>query len=543
MVRVSGSFNTNVQVGTRSHFQLEHVRDVRQLDVCIRAPSGDEVQASAAAKILKEIEQGGDTYRVEWTPTELGVYTISCSYGRASTVDVVGAGGEQTPSPAAVIGSPFQVRTYDPRRVRVYKLSDGCVGKLNLFYVDAGEAGEGSLEIGISSHGHFIANQVTPLGDSVFQVQFTPKHAGLHHATIAFNGEPVTGNPFAIHIADANNNNNNNKLAPHQSGSGNILPVNVPAVLPLLSGLMSVEVSKWRARVTSPTGETLPVRLVLEAEQSATLAVEFTPLSVGSHQIDVFSASTVDLPLAGSPFFANVYDPAQACEIVSLPRELVINVDNVIELNVSPSLAWCADLDVQCVAPSGARVPVSVDQQNQQTTRRIRVRPTETGSHTISIRLGAHLIGTPLTINGVHGSRVANMPVARGDGLHHAVEDRPACFVVDTQGAATKGSSLQVSIEGPNHYAKSHIERQPSVPGSFLVKYTPVECGLFNIYVKWNERDIVGSPFCATVVNPNKIKLLGQVFIFFTNFKKPQFWTILFSTQIIFNQWLGIFKF
>jgi hypothetical protein len=183
---------------------------------------------------------------------------------------------------------------------------------------------------------------------------------------------------------------------------------------------------------------------------SGALAAEFTPLAVGSHQIDVLMG---EVPVAGSPYYANVYDP-QACEIVSLPRELVLNADNFIEIDISRGATATharrsLELDAQCVAPSGALVPMHVSDHDTATTtsadkKRLRLMPLELGSHTISIRLGGqNLIGTPLTINAVQ----VRTPVARGDGLHHAVEDRQATFVVDTQGSATKGSSLEVSIE------------------------------------------------------------------------------------------------
>lgn len=92
----------------------------------------------------------------------------------------------------------------------------------------------------------------------------------------------------------------------------------------------------------------------------------------------------------------------------------------------------------------------------------------------------------------------------RGEGLHHAIEDKPAYFFIDPQGM--KGS-LEVNIEGPQHYTKNQIERQPD--GAYLVKYTPVECGLFKIFVRWNQRDVPASPFLAYVINPEKVRVVG----------------------------------
>ncbi len=59
--------------------------------------------------------------------------------------------------------------------------------------VDASRAGEGNLEISVNYSGRNIPNQVNPIGNSRFEVQFTPQEAAIHYCNILFNGEPVTG--------------------------------------------------------------------------------------------------------------------------------------------------------------------------------------------------------------------------------------------------------------------------------------------------------------------------------------------------------------
>jgi filamin len=94
--------------------------------------------------------------------------------------------------------------------------------------------------------------------------------------------------------------------------------------------------------------------------------------------------------------------------------------------------------------------------------------------------------------------------VASGDGLHQAVEDKPARFVIDTQ---KMRGGLEITVEGPNQYTKNQVERQAD--GTYLVKYTPVECGLFKVFIKWNQKDLPHSPFMVTVINPEKVKVVG----------------------------------
>ena len=245
-----------------------------------------------------------------------------------------------------------------------------------------------------------------------------------------------------------------------------------------------------RATVTGSKAENVHVKLY--QQNNGDYIGEFTPTSIGQHRIDIFYSNQ---PVAGSPYFATVYDP-QSCEITSLPKELILGFENVIEVDLSS--VGNADFDIKITTPSGSSLPVSFEGQGH---RKIKIVPNELGSHRILMQVsGQNLIGTPLTLNCID----ARLPTARGDGLHHGLEDRPAVFYVDSQGM--KGN-LDVNIEGPQQYTKNIAERQAD--GSFVVKYTPVEVGLFKIFVRWNGREIPGSPFISYVVNPEKVRIVG----------------------------------
>ena len=63
-------------------------------------------------------------------------------------------------------GTPFIVKSYDSTKVVVGSVSKGTVGRTVQFTVDAGDAGEGNLEITISAKGHNIPTQVHPQGNA-----------------------------------------------------------------------------------------------------------------------------------------------------------------------------------------------------------------------------------------------------------------------------------------------------------------------------------------------------------------------------------------
>ena len=58
-------------------------------------------------------------------------------------------------------------------------------------------------------------------------------------------------------------------------------------------------------------------------------------------------------------------------------------------------------------------------------------------------------------------------------------------------------SSLAVCFSGPNSYAKCQIE--PEGANRFAFSYVPLEVGQFNITLKWNNRELAGSPYRVRV--------------------------------------------
>ncbi|KAK0041431.1 filamin-C-like isoform X2 [Biomphalaria pfeifferi] len=96
------------------------------------------------------------------------------------------------------------------------------------------------------------------------------------------------------------------------------------------------------------------------------------------------------------------------------------------------------------------------------------------------------------------------LPTAHGEGLHKGEEDKPATFIIDSRNLRGEPT---VQVDGPNAIAKCSIDPQPD--GQYRVTYIPVEVGLFDVYVRWNGKEIPGSPFHPKVVDPRKVKVVG----------------------------------
>ena len=80
-----------------------------------------------------------------------------------------------------------------------------------------------------------------------------------------------------------------------------------------------------------------------------------TPHAPGQHRIDITFAS---LPVQGSPFFTEVYDPSQV-RIGPLPRDMIVGAENVFEINMDN--AGNVPLEIKITSPTGANGKTSVE--------------------------------------------------------------------------------------------------------------------------------------------------------------------------------------
>jgi len=82
--------------------------------------------------------------------------------------------------------------------------------------VDAGQAGEGNLEIFVIAGRENITPKVQPIGNAVFNVSFVPKHQTNHLIHVTFNDENVPGKIITINILQLNRNHDITNDKDHQ---------------------------------------------------------------------------------------------------------------------------------------------------------------------------------------------------------------------------------------------------------------------------------------------------------------------------------------
>ncbi len=132
----------------------------------------------------------------------------------------------------------------------------------------------------------------------------------------------------------------------------------------------------------------------------------------------------------------------------------------------------------------------------------VRFVPKEEGVHYLHARFnGVHIPGSPYKIVVGSGDGGAdNDPSAvevHGRGVQYGTTGRKSSFVIDTSGVGA--GTLSITVDGPSKVDLSCSE----VDSGYEVSYTPTVPGKYYVTVKYNGKNVNGSPFSVTVGGDN----------------------------------------
>jgi filamin len=220
-----------------------------------------------------------------------------------------------------VLGSPFTCNVYDVGRVIVTGL-DGThtIGTAVTFTVDASQAGEGTLELVVTTGKSSVRAEVAARSRGLYEVTFVPQEPIPHFVNITFNDEGIPNNPFQCFVA---------------AGKAVVAPAAAAAVV-AAAAQKSPRREETRASVARGDGlkeavlnakavfdidtmgaDSPPVVTVADPysglvppimteTRPGLYRVEFRPTRLGTHTI---SAQVGGRPIPNSPFKCEVFDP------------------------------------------------------------------------------------------------------------------------------------------------------------------------------------------------------------------------------------------
>lgn len=431
-----------------------------ELDVTVTSPSS----LTLPVKINGSARNG---FVVEFIPREVGPHSIKAHYGSTE-----------------VTGTPFTCKVYDYQKVEVKEIPSGMIGKPTQFTVDASQAGEGNLEIAVSSQGQHVPTEVHPLGSAKFSVSFVPEEPFDHIINVSFNKEPVPGSPFRAKVQDISRVASRITSTFHSVHSAISVNQQTSFTLQGVSG----NANDIGVRIEGPQG--YPVLPHVFDQGDETVKVEFVPPVTGEYKIHV---NFCGVPIPGSPFITRVYDVRQI-KVREVQHGIVGKPATII---VETAQAGPGNLEVTV---NNGQVPSSAQAQSKHILA-ITFTPREAKAHTIDIRFnGEPVEGSPFTCL---VSDIRKVMVS-GDGLEKVPIGRPAVFTVDAQEDVSY--EPEIKITGPNRKPVPAYVNNPR-KGVFLATYTPLDVGDHFVEVRMNNVALPGSPFLVKAYDAARVSV------------------------------------
>ena len=167
-------------VGRKVEFNFDNKNNASECRAIVSCPSGKKLKPS--------ISHCGSFFTIAFVPIEVGPHQVSVLLNG---------------SPAPVVGC----NVYDVSKVRVTGLTGGVIGKPVTFQVDASAAGEGTLELVVTTMKTSVRAEVLMRSRGLYDVTFVPQDKVPHFLNIQFNEEDVPGSPFRIEVKGASGAN------------------------------------------------------------------------------------------------------------------------------------------------------------------------------------------------------------------------------------------------------------------------------------------------------------------------------------------------
>ncbi len=165
-----------------------------------------------------------------------------------------------------------------------------------------------------------------------------------------------------------------------------------------------------------------------------------------------------------------------------------------------------ADGDVECriVAPSGREDDCFITPLGHG-EHSVRFVPKEEGVHHLHARFnGVHIPGSPfkIIVGNINNNDPSTVGVF-GRGVESGTTGEKSKFVIDT--SSVGAGTLSITVDGPSKVEMACNE----VENGYEVSYTPMVPGKYYVTVKYNGKNVAGSPFSCHIGGENLLAAGG----------------------------------
>lgn len=370
-------------------FELEGFEGIEP-QVFVTSPSGESVSCRLSLR--------DDIYISTFHPTSVGRHLISV-----------------TANDQHINGSPFSCNVFDVTRVSISGLEQHngpiSLGAPVTFSVDAAGAGEGTLELVVSTATSTVKAEVVACARGLYDVTFVPQTCEPHFVNITFNDVPVEGNPFKIEVQQ----------------STQFLQIGGVATVDNVNEDHQLE-------IVGPDGKSISYSM-------NRMLAEFRTMSVGNYAVNIVDRDTRSIIGTRS---VNVFDPARV-KIIEV-SEAVCNRSATISLSIFDAGKGTLTALVRC---ANLEVPHSIRGPSKSGHWEIVYHPTRVAPHKVNIMYnGVPVSRKPIEINVAPHQGGAKEITVSGLGLYQARMGKTTSFSIDTNGRPAR--EFDVVVSGPD---------------------------------------------------------------------------------------------
>ncbi|XP_019753210.1 filamin-C-like isoform X3 [Hippocampus comes] len=450
---------------------------------------GLAIEGPSEAKMSCKDNKDGSC-SVEYIPFTPGEYDVNITFGGLS-----------------IPGSPFRVpvrEVVDPTKVRCSGPGLGSAVRAQVFQtftVDCSKAGVAPLEVQIfGPTGVTEPISILDNGDGTHTVNYTPANDGAYTIYIKYAQQEVPRSPFKIKTLPAHDASKVRASGPGLNSSG------VPASLPVEFTIDARDAGEGLLTVQIVDPESKPKKANIRDNRDGTYTVSYVPDIAGRYTITIKYGGD-EIPYSPYRIHAAPSGDASKCLVtVSIgghgPGSGVgptIQIGEETVITVDAKAAGKGKVTCKVSTPDGAELDVDVV-ENADGTFDIYYTAPEPGKYVITIRFGGeHIPNSPfhvLATNDATGSINETEAVLRPFSL-------VIPFTVQT-------GDITGEVRMPSGRAA-----QPQIvdnkDGTVTVKYSPIECGLHEMDIKYEGQHISGSPlqFFVDAVNSGHVTAYG----------------------------------
>jgi len=436
------------------------------LSLSIEGPSKAEIDC-------KDNDDG--TLDVDYKPTEPGFYIINIKFADAH-----------------VPGSPFQVpisgegsekMTENIKRMREAVPVTEVGSQCRLTFKMPGISIQDLHAMVTSPSGRSTIANITELEEGLYAVNFVPQELGIHTVTVRYREMDIPGSPFQFTVG------------PLQDSGSHRVHAGGPGLERGVEG-EAAEFNVW-------TREAGPGSLAISVEGPAKAQIDFKDRKDGScyvsYVVEEHGEYSVGIRfneehIPGSPYKVCIIPRSESANKVKVSNldedQLVLNAPQTFMLNKNGALG---SLDCKMVSPSGQVDDCFISTVGPDEYS-VRFVPKEEGHHFLHAKLdGVHVPGSPFKVKvGGDGKKDGAVKVF-GQGLDRVKTGEKASFVIDT--SSVGAGTLSVTVDGPSKVDMDCNE----VDRGYEVSYTPLVPGDYFVTVKYNGKNVNGSPFKVVV--------------------------------------------